>query len=1315
MPTFNGTSGANTINGTSTADTIIGNGGNDTLLGGAGSDTYIYAKGDGNDVIREVGNSADTDTLRFTNLFASDVTLSRSLVDINDLLVTINATGEVITVDQHFLDNAHGLERLQFADGAIWTRTQIQAAAWFRGTSAGETISGTTGNDTIVGNGGNDVLVGSYGADTYVYALGDGNDTIRDDGTDGLTDTLQFTNLKKSDITLSYSFAPNHGSDLRIIINATGQEIIDDSHFSSSSRGIDRIQFADGMVWNRADMQAHVSFIGTAGNDVIEASSGDDTIVGGRGDDLVSGGQGADTYVYALGDGNDIIKDNGTDSQLDTLRFTDLNAADVTFALSSTPNQESDLRIIINATGEEIRDTEHFIDLTHGIDRVQFADGTVWDRAQIKAHLGLIGTSGDDVIDDTVGADLIVGGMGNDTLFGREGGDTYVYAWGDGNDVIVDPGHGAGDTDVDTLRFIGVNAGDVTLLRGNDDLKIKINGTGQAILDSGHFADASHGVDRIQFADGTVWDRATIDYAATHHAPTGQVVLSGPAAEHAVLTANTSTIQDDDDLGPFHYGWERSFDGTTWTQVGGDQATYALTAVDIGARVRVTVSYVDGFGTAESLTSSPSAPVANVNDAPVAATDSATVDEGAIGTGNLLGNDSDVDSGDHLLVQSVTYGTLTRTVAAGGSAEIAGTYGTLAVGSDGSFSYRAANVSGPDLLPGDTATDTFTYTVRDDAGATATATLTVNVTGTVVGFLGTSVADAINGTGGDDTIVGRGGNDILAGGEGSDTYVYAAGDGNDTIRESATAGVDVLSLADLNAADVTLSRLISVPATNNLVVRVNATGETITVENHFGSSSSGLEQIRFADGTTWDRGQIQANAWLSGTSAGETINGTSGADTIAGAGGADTLSGGQGSDTYVWAAGDGNDTIRDQGTSASDVDTLRFSDVNASDVRLVHTSGTSDLEVRVLAIGGATITVSSHFSGAQGLEQIVFADGTVWDPAAIEYASTHHAPTGLALLPDPAIEDREAYALMGFFSDLDGIGTLHFQWQRSADGLNWSNIGTDSSTYRLGDDDVGMRVRYTVSYTDGVGTLESLTSNEIGPVANVNDVPIAHNDVAAVDEDALATGNVLANDTDVDHGDHLRLDSVSHDGTSQAVGAGGSAELAGTYGTLAFGSDGSYTYSPNNAAAHDILPGETASDVFTYLVTDDQGATATATLTFTITGTANSFVGTAGDDTLVGTLGDDTFDAGAGNDWLTGRGGHDTFAFHAGFGQDTITDFAAGDVIAFDHDVFADFAAVQAAATSNGADTVITVDATTTLTLQNVALASLTENDFLFR
>ena len=65
-----------------------------------------------------------------------------------------------------------------------------------------------------------------------------------------------------------------------------------------------------------------------------------------------------------------------------------------------------------------------------------------------------------------------------------------------------------------------------------------------------------------------------------------------------------------------------------------------------------------------------------------------------------------------------------------------------------------------------------------------------------------------------------------------------------------------------------------------------------------------------------------------------------------------------------------------------------------------------------------------------------------------------------------------------------------------------------------------------------------------------------------------------------------------------------------------------------------------------------------------------------------------------------------------------ITDFSAGsavaDVIAFQDGLFADYAAVLTAATTSGSNTVITVDAGTTITLQNVALASLNQNDFTF-
>jgi Ca2+-binding RTX toxin-like protein len=53
--------------------------------------------------------------------------------------------------------------------------------------------------------------------------------------------------------------------------------------------------------------------------------------------------------------------------------------------------------------------------------------------------------------------------------------------------------------------------------------------------------------------------------------------------------------------------------------------------------------------------------------------------------------------------------------------------------------------------------------------------------------------------------------------------------------------------------------------------------------------------------------------------------------------------------------------------------------------------------------------------------------------------------------------------------------------------------------------------------------------------------------------------------------------------------------------------------------------------------------------------------GGAGNDTIRGGTGNDTIIGGPGTDRLTGGAGDDTYVFRAGFGHDTITDFAVGD------------------------------------------------------
>ena len=115
----------------------------------------------------------------------------------------------------------------------------------------------------------------------------------------------------------------------------------------------------------------------------------------------------------------------------------------------------------------------------------------------------------------------------------------------------------------------------------------------------------------------------------------------------------------------------------------------------------------------------------------------------------------------------------------------------------------------------------------------------------------------------------------------------------------------------------------------------------------------------------------------------------------------------------------------------------------------------------------------------------------------------------------------------------------------------------------------------------------------------------------------------------------------------------------------------------------------------------------------TIYGTDNGawLDGRGGNDLLIGGAGNDRLIGGTGNDTLTGKGGADTFAFAAGFGRDTVTDFdatsAMHDVLEFSKSVFADAAAVMAASSQVGLDVLIAKDAGNSVLLANTSLADL--------
>src|SRR6185369_4207891 len=92
----------------------------------------------------------------------------------------------------------------------------------------------------------------------------------------------------------------------------------------------------------------------------------------------------------------------------------------------------------------------------------------------------------------------------------------------------------------------------------------------------------------------------------------------------------------------------------------------------------------------------------------------------------VLANDTDTDVGDTKTVSGVAFGATNGTVGSG----LAGTYGTLTLNADGSYSYLANKPAAEALGTGQTATEVFSYTMRDTAGATSSTTLTFTITGT---------------------------------------------------------------------------------------------------------------------------------------------------------------------------------------------------------------------------------------------------------------------------------------------------------------------------------------------------------------------------------------------------------------------------------------------------------------------------------------------------------------------------------------------------------------------------------------------------------
>lgn len=129
-------------------------------------------------------------------------------------------------------------------------------------------------------------------------------------------------------------------------------------------------------------------------------------------------------------------------------------------------------------------------------------------------------------------------------------------------------------------------------------------------------------------------------------------------------------------------------------------------------------------------------------------------------------------------------------------------------------------------------------------------------------------------------------------------------------------------------------------------------------------------------------------------------------------------------------------------------------------------------------------------------------------------------------------------------------------------------------------------------------------------VTGQNDGPVAENDSApdAIAEAGGYSANVLANDSDIDRLDTIRVTAVN----GQAVGDGITIVLE-SGARVTIGVDGSFQYDTNGAFAG-LADGQQATDGFTYTIADNHGATAEATMSVRILGESDADEDGGGED-----------------------------------------------------------------------------------------------------
>ncbi|WOB60940.1 heme peroxidase [Pseudomonas sp. NBB] len=271
---------------------------------------------------------------------------------------------------------------------------------------------------------------------------------------------------------------------------------------------------------------------------------------------------------------------------------------------------------------------------------------------------------------------------------------------------------------------------------------------------------------------------------------------------------------------------------------------------------------------------------------------------------------------------------------------------------------------------------------------------------------------------------------------------------------------------------------------------------------------------------------------------------------------------------------------------------------------------------------GTTYRVTDDVAGLNIRVRAVYQDtkGTL----EIVDSAPNNAPTAGPTVTGLLVQNQTLTANPATIVDADGLSNprFTFQWQSNR-GTGWVDIaGAINSTFLLTQNQVGQNMRVVVSYVDDFGVQESIASDILDPVANVNDAP---------------TGAVLISDTTPDQGQTLTAltGSIADLDGLGAFSFQWQQNIGGTFSNIAGATAATFTpgFEQGNRQLRVVV---SYTDAFGTLETLTSAATAAV-----VPPPGVVLVGTAGANTLTGGAGNDTLSGLGGNDVLNGLGGAD--------------------------------------------------------------------------